>query len=407
MGNTVVDQISPDGTLAHDFDTTLSQKRRLGLILDALPGATLERIAGTKVVMYGDNALLSKQVTYLGNPWEAYKKRIQMPKEWAVTYADALHRGLTPRFVGVYHYEDTTIFVDFDPKTYVEHGLNNSSAHVATNDLFQAQTLGQFSRVDQNDNRLTSVRADQFKSYMSVGYEEKNPHIDVLDRFTSEFLTGSRIGGLAAVQEMHAAEWPDKFQNEWQGFYVEYRLSSFLKKHGLEHLLIVQKEKRRSEYDYDLRLLRSGVTDHFGDLKASNIAVDDSPGNDAAKFFQCLEEYGRFWYVIYEHETWHSRDNRNLATIAWNEWRKSVGHVGRKEYDPLSYAGKFKEAVRFVGVKVLEVNQANVGIVLKEFQKDFKQQTGGAPRKPKVSIRKADIDNFLIYTKSIELPATA
>ncbi|MFC4785367.1 hypothetical protein ACT8ZV_12890 [Nocardioides sp. MAHUQ-72] len=406
MGNTVVDQIAPDGTLVHDVDTTLSQKRRLGLILDALPGATLERIAGTKVVMYGDQAILSKQVTYLGNPWEAYKKRIQMPKEWAATYADAQRRGLTPRFVGVYHYEGTTIFVDFDPTTYVEHGLNNSSAHVATNDLFQAQTLGQFSRVDQNDNRLTSVRADQFKSYMRVGYEEKNPHIDVLDRFTTEFLNGSRIDGLAAVQEMHAADWPDKFQNEWQGFYLEYRLSSFVKKHGLEHLLIVQKEKRKSQYDYDLRLLRGGVTEHFGDLKASNIAVDDSPGNAAEKFFQCLDEYGRFWYVIYEHETWHGRDNKHLATIAWNEWRKSVGHVGRKEFDPLSYSKKFKEAVRFVGVKVLEVNQANVAIVLKEFQTDFKQPDG-SPRKPKVSIRKADIDNFLIYTKSIELRPTA
>lgn len=406
MGNTVVDQIAPDGTLLHDVDTTISQKRRHDLILDALPGATIERLAGAKVVVYGDHAILSKQVTYLGNPWEPYKKRIQMPPEWTATYAHAQYLGLTPRFVGVYHYDGTTIFVDFDPTTYVEHGLNNSSAHVSTNDLFQAQTLGQFSRVDKNGNRLTSVRADQFESYMRVGYEEKNPHIDVLDRFTAEFLNGSRIDGLAAVQEMHAADWPDKFQNEWQGFYLEYRLSGFVKKHGLEHLLIVQKEKRKSEYDYDLRLLRGGVTEHFGDLKASSITVDDSPGNAAEKFFQCLDEYGRFWYVIYEHETWHGRDNSNIATIAWNEWRRSVGHIGRKAYDPLSYAGRFKEAVRFVRVKVLEVNQANVGFVLKEFQKDFKQPDG-ALRKPKVSIRKEDIDNFLIYTKSIEQRATA
>lgn len=404
MGNTVVDQIAPDGTLLHDVDTTISQKRRHDLILDALPGATIEQLAGAKVVVYRDQAILSKQVTYLGNPWEPYKKRIQMPPEWTATYAHAKYLGLAPRFVGVYHYYGTTVFVDFDPTTYVEHGLNNSSAHVSTNDLFQAQTLGQFSRVDRNDNRLTSVRADQFESYMRVGYEEKNPHIDVLDLFTTQFLNGSKIDGLAAVQEMYTADWPDKFQNEWQGFYLEYRLSGFVKEHGLEHLLMVQKEKRKSEYDYDLRLLRGGATEHFGDLKASNIAVDDSPGNAAEKFYQCLAEYGRFWYVIYEHETWHGRDNKHLATIAWNEWRKSVGHVGRKEYDPLSYSGKFKEAVRFVGVKVLEVNQANVSFVLKEFQKDFKQPDG-SPRKPKVSIRKADIDNFLIYAKSIELRA--
>ena len=69
---------------------------------------------------------------------------------------------------------------------------NNSSAHVSTNDLFQAQTLGQFSREDRNGNRLTSVRADQFATYMRAGYEEKNPHIEILDRFSSEFLDGRR-----------------------------------------------------------------------------------------------------------------------------------------------------------------------------------------------------------------------
>lgn len=77
--------------------------------------------------------------------------------------------------------------------------------------------------------------------------------------------------------------------------------------------------------------------------------------------------------------------------------------VGRsKVYDPLSYAGRFKEAVRFVTVKVLEVNEANVGIVLGEFQEGFRQPDG-APRKGKVTIRKKDIDNFLIYTKSIQV----
>ena len=51
MGNTVVDQIAPDGTLLHDVDTTISQKRRHDLILDALPGATIEQLAGAKVVV--------------------------------------------------------------------------------------------------------------------------------------------------------------------------------------------------------------------------------------------------------------------------------------------------------------------------------------------------------------------
>jgi hypothetical protein len=202
---------------------------------------------------------------------------------------------------------------------------------------------------------------------------------------------------------MHAGRWPDRFQNEWAGFYVEYRLSRYLVEHHLIDLVRVQKEKRRGEFDYDLRFLRDGVLEHYGDLKASSVAVKDSPGNDAASFFRCLAETGRFWYVIYEHETWHGRDSGNTSTIAWNDWRRSVGHVGRsKVYDPLSYAGRFKEAVRFVSVKVLEVNQANVSSVLGDFQEGFRQPDG-SPRKGKVMIKKKDIDNFLIYTKSIDL----
>src|SRR3954454_22006244 len=108
MGTTVIDQIAPDGTLLQDVDTTISQRLRHDLILSALPGATIERLAGTNVVRYEDQAILSKQVTHLGNPWEGYKKRIQMPREWTATYAHATYLGLTPRFVGVYHCGETT-----------------------------------------------------------------------------------------------------------------------------------------------------------------------------------------------------------------------------------------------------------------------------------------------------------
>lgn len=408
MGTVVVDQIGPDGALLQDIDTTLTLRHRLNLLLESLPGAKLKEYAGVAAVRFENQIILSKQVTHLGGRWEAYKKRIQIPKTWPPAHLRAEEVGRRLRFVGVYHYGTTTIFVDFDPATYVARKANNSSAHVSTNDLFQAQTLGQFSREDRNGNRLTSVRADQFARYLRSGYEEKNPHIEVFDRFTKAFFDGARIEGLAAAQEMHAASWPDKFQNEWAGFYVEFRLSRYLSEHDLKDHVRVQKEKRKGEFDYDLRFLNGGVLEHYGDLKASNIAVTDSPGNDAANFFRCLKETGRFWYVIFEHETWHGRDNQDVATMAWNDWRRSVGHVQQKQpYDPLSYAGRFKEAVRFVRIKILEVNEANVGVVLGDFQKDFKQADGVTPREGKVMIKKKDIDNFLIYSWSIEVPVKA
>lgn len=407
MGSEIVDQIGPDGALIQDVDTTLSPRRKNELLLNVLPGARIEPYAGRTVVRFRDQVILTKQVTHLGRPWETFKKRIQIPRYWIDVEQQGRGDGLFVRFVGVYHYGETTILVDFDPTTYVRRKANNSAAHVATNDLFQAQTLGQFSREDKNGNRLTSVRADQFATYLESGYQEKNPYIEVLARFSESFLDGVRIDGLFAAQEMHAADWPDKFQNEWAGFYVEFRLNRFLEQNSLRGLVEVQKEKRKGEFDYDLRFLRHGKFEHYGDLKASNIAVSESPGNDADDFFRCLSETGRFWYVIYEHETWHGRDTGNSSTRAWNEWRRSVGHLGRRGvYDPLSYAGRYKEAVRFVGVKILEVNRANLGVVLGSFQKDFRQPDG-TPRKGKVLIRKKDIDNFLIYTKSIEMPTSS
>lgn len=401
MGNVEVDQIGLAGELVRDVDTTLSPRERQALLMAALPGARLDESLGVKVVRFQDQVILSKQITHLGRPWKQYKKRIQIPKAWLPVHADSCRRGLTPRFVGVYHHDRTTIFVDFETTNYAAREVNNSSAHLATNDLFQAQTLGQFSRLDKNDNRITSIRFDAFEAYLRFGYEERNDHLSAIDRFTTHLLDGTRIDGLTAVQEMHASGWPDSFQNEWQGFYLEFRLSEFLSQQGMQSQLAVQKEKGRSSFDYDLRFIEGGRTAHYGDLKASDITAKESPGNDAARFHRCLHEYGKFWYVIYEHHTWHSRDNGDVATVAWNEWRRSVGHVGRNStFNPLSYAGKFKEAVLFQRVKVLEVNQSNVGVVLKEFQKGFKQPDGSL-RKAKVSIQKQDIENFLIYSKSL------
>ena len=390
MGSIAVDQITPGGLLVSDVDATISAKVRHDLLVRALPGALVETYGGVDVVRWGDQILLSKQVTYLGTPHPFFKKRIQIPDKWKAAHGRALSEGLKPRFVGVYHYKDTTIFVDFDPQKYVDRGLNNSSAHVATNDLFQAQTLGQFSREDKNGNRIASIRFDQFQTYIRTGYEEKSPYLAALDRFSRELLDGARIEALTAVQAMHDAKWPDAFQNEWPGFYVEFRLSAFIRRRNLQHLMVVQKQKAKEAYDFDLRFLKDGTTDHYGDLKASDVNVKDAPGNDEAKFRECLDEFDRFWYVIFEHETWKSRDYGDTATRQWNEWRRNQGHKPRKKgpFDPLSYSSRFKEAVRFDRVRVLEVNPANVSIVLGQFQRGFRQYLGkGTPRKSKVMIK--------------------
>lgn len=398
MGSLVVDQIGPDGALVADVDTTLSDRQKNDLLLAAVPGGEIARYAGERVIRIGDQVILKKQVTHLGKPWPGFKKRIQIPKSWLDVERQATAEGLVARFVGIYHYGDVTIFVDFDPTTYVRRKANNSAAHVSTNDLYQAQTLGQFSRVDRNGNRLASIRADQFADYLRGLDKPTHPRLDVFHRFNLEFLVDEHIDALDAVRQMHASAWPDTFQGEWPGFYVEYRLDSFLRDERLGNLVEYQKVKHQGAFDYDLVFKNGDELEYYGDLKASDVTKRESPGNDAEDIRRCIAEYGRFWYVIYEHLTHHARDNGDRATIEWNEWKRSVGYRGRKPYDPLSYAKRFKESVRFVKMMILEVNEANFHVVLGDFTQG--KQPDGAARALKVMINKRNIDNFLIYSET-------
>ncbi|MFV2144058.1 hypothetical protein [Isoptericola sp. G70] len=403
MGTLNVDQITPSGALVQDIDTKLSPIQKRELLLAALTDATFGRYAGVPAARLGDLVIFYKQITHMGFPHPEFKKRIQIPKSWPVAYRQAVAEGLTPHFVGIYRYDDVTIFVDYDPHTYAARNANNSSAWVYTNDLFQAQTLGQFSREDKNGNHITSVRADLFAGYLAARTEERHPHLDVFAGFNREFLTGDRLEWIEALEQMHDAKWKDRNQGEWPGFYLEYRLDAFTRTGDHTDLVQFQKEKRKGLLDYDLLLLERGKLDFYGDLKASDIIKHESPGNDAEDLKRCIEQYGRFWYVVYEHRTWHARDNGDLATIAWNEWRRDKGYVAKKGYNELSYARRFKEAVRFERMRVLEINAANFGVVLGSFKQG--RQPDGASRALKVMINKRNIDNFLIYSESVEVPA--
>ncbi len=396
MGSVDVDQIGPDGSLLYDRDMRLSEARRNDLLLAALPGSTLEVLAGERVVLYRDQLILKRQIHHLGYPWPEHKKRIQIPNKWLEVHRQALAERLTPRFVGIYSYGSVTIFVDFDPASYVTRKANNSSAHVATNDLFQAQTLGHFARQDSNGNWLTSVRFDEFAAYLDGSIRDWGARLDVFEAFNREILREGRINALDAVREMHEVRWPDRFQGEWAGFYLEYRLDEFVRRNDLTHEVAFQRVKVKGGYDYDLVFPHDNRVQFYGDLKASNIAKHESPGNDAADLLRCVADYGRFWYVIYEHDTWHGRGSGNLTTIQWNELRRDLGHRPAKGYNELSYAGKFKEAVEFTGMMILEVNESNFRIVLGDYHQGHQQD--GADRALKVMIAKRNIDNFLIFS---------
>lgn len=368
------------------------------ILREALPGAEVLRVSGVPAVRFKDEVLLFKQVTYLGRPWESFKKRIQIPHSWIEAEAKARRRGLDVRFVGIYRHDDVTILVDFDPTTYVQRKANNSAAHVSTNDLYQAWTLGTFSRQDSRGNRLTSVRADRFRAYLNGETRQEQPAIDVFRGLNSSMLYRGQLKAMRAIAEMDADEWPDRYQGEWPGFYLEYRLDSFVRSQGLTKWVAFQKIKRKGELDYDLLVHERDGSTFFGDLKASSTDRKEAPGNDAADLRRCIEEYGRFWYVVYEHETWLSKHHGDTDTITWNTWRRDQGKwPAGKDFDPLSYGSRFKGAVDFNAMFVLEVNPANIDVVLGDFHQG--RQPGGASRAIKVMIKKTNIENFLVFSE--------
>jgi hypothetical protein len=396
----IVDQITSSGSVVSDADVALSESTKSALLLAALPGASVDKQENVRVVRFEDQVIFKAQVTHLGHPWPAFKKRIQVPNSWVAAAHAAASAGLQVRLIGIYHRDEVTIFVDFDPETYLRRKANNSAAHVATNDLFQAQTLGQFSRTDRNGNRLTSVRTDQLASYLRDGFTSKQPQLAAFEAFNRTFFAGAQIEALDAVKEMHAAGWPDAFQAEWPGFFVEFKLDESLRVEGMSALVEYRKVKKKGEYDFDLGIMGKYGLEFYGDLKASNAAYSETPGNDAADLARCVREFGRFWYVIYEHETTHAKDHGDVATVQWNEWKLAQGKAP-VPYNPLSYATRFKASVKFVRMIVLEVNAVNFHVVLGDFAQG--RQPGGAARAMKVKIKKKDLDNFLIY--SAELPA--
>ena len=160
-----------------------------------------------------------------------------------------------------------------------------------------------------------------------------------------------------------------------------------------------RKVKKKGEYDYDLGILGRHGLELYGDLKASSIKTSESPGNDAADIKRCIQEFGRFWYVIYEHETIRAKEVGDTPTIAWNEWKLEQGKA-KLPFNPLSYRTRFKASVRFVRMLVLEVNEANFQLVLGDFAQG-KQPNGGA-RAMKVKIKKKDIENFIICRSEID-----
>lgn len=403
------EQITLDKNLVIAQDQPYSEKQLRDCLIEILGAEKCKEITvppRKKVVEYHENGktiqFLVKACTYLGNPHPIFKKRVQLPL-WFNEYVNN-NPSVDIRYIGIYHYGDehhgdNVIIIDFKKDTYLLKKGHNSSAHVYTNDLFQAMTYGVFSKEDQYGNTITAIRRDCLKDYLLNRQRHTVSLFDLFRQFNNGFTFGQWLKALDAIKEMHQNEWPQWRQTEWAGWFLEYKFNKFtIEENVTDRMRYVGSSlKQDGDLDFDIRFERD---DFYGDLKASDISKTDAPGNDQKNLVECIYRYDKFWYVIYEHQT--VKENEDETSRARVDYIKSITPSYYKEDENEKDTGnrnhrKLKSEVKFVKMSILELNRVNFREVLTDFHQG--RQPDGKPRAMKFNINKKVLenDNFVVF----------
>lgn len=400
------EQLTLDENLVIAQDQPLSDKQLQESIISTLGEDKCQALSVAPrrwVLEYKDGGrvyhLLPRSCTYLGNPHPLYKKRIQLPM-WFNEYVLSIKKSnpnIDVRYIGVYHFERNVVFIDFKKDTYLTKKGHNSSAHVYTNDLFQGITYGVFTKVDKSGNTITVVRRDRLAGYLTGKLRTKSL-FELFAEFNSEFAFGQWLSALDAIKEMHDNNWHQWRQAEWAGWFLEYKFNKFTTERDLANKMryVGSSLKREGDLDFDIRFEEENF---YGDLKASDISKKITPGNDQDNLVECISRFGKFWYVIFEHETVKDSAQTGFeATKGRNKFIKSVDPTYDK--DEMSYHSRMKNKVRFVRMSIIELNRINFREALLDFHQGH--QPDGSPRNLKFNIDKKVLenDNFVVFRYS-------
>ena len=409
MANIKSEQLRSDLSLELDYDQPLSNSRIIEMLTNLLgkEKTYTEKFDNKNVFCYQSNekteVLLLASITYMGGTGQhpVYKKRTQL-KKW---YKEAVEhyekdKNYNVRFIGVYHYKNNIIFADFIKDTYLNKKMNSSAAHVYTNDLYQAMKEGVFKRIDRNNNIIKTIKFTKFKDYLNNNtLEGENSLFALFSMFNNELTTNKWLTAERAIVEMHKGGWNHWKETEWPGWFLEFKMNSFIEEYSLENKIkyIGSSSLSKNMLDFDLWFDEEKF---YGDLKASDSAARETPGNDQENFMDSINKYDKFWYIIYEHDTIKDKDTNDFEATRFrtkyikdnNEWPKN------KPWDELSYSKRMKNSVKFIKMYIIELNRVNYREVLSDFNQG--KQPDGSKRKPKFKITKNNIDNFLVFQEN-------
>ena len=401
------EQITPTLSIVYDYDQKLTK-------ISEFESAFKEALGNIEVIKHNNNRIykythnnhdtyfLTGAITWLSNPHPLFKKRLQLKKWYRDVYEEYnFKENSDVRIVGIYRYDGMHIFVEFDTEKYMKNKLNSSSAHVYSNDLYQALKNDYFTKIDQKGNKITTIASRNFKKYIDNGHVPakhakpmKSTIFDLFAKFNNGFSFGEWITAVSAIEKMKSKKWYQWKGTEWAGWFLEYELNEFIEQEQCQNTMMYIGNKKTSDLlDFDLYFKND---EFYGDLKASDITKKEAPGNDKDATLEAINYNGKLWYVIYEHETKKDIDYNSEMAIARMEL------IGKpyKEGSQISYKTRMKHSVNFKKMKILELNRINMHEVLRDFNQG--RNSDGNERKAKFRITKKNIDNFTVYSYNSE-----
>nr|MBP7170453.1 hypothetical protein [Bacteroidales bacterium] len=330
----------------------------------------------TCIVNQKEIKIYVKQITYLGHPHLAFKKRIQISRGWQIGLKEE-----NAYLMGVYKYKETILYAIFDKKNFVTRVTNNSSAHVSTFDLLNAQQKGIFTKKDIRGNVITCVRKDLIKIVFSKIVSNESVLCQEILLFENFKLSLNSIyHGIECYTELISNNYRNKFQPEWFGFFIEFKFEKFLEENSnYKSICWYQSKKSKNDIDLDLNFNNK----FLGDLKTHSNESSAILGNNIKNINMALEKYGKLWYIVFNHNTFRDSENNFEVTIFWNEQQKKD--------NLMSYSKKMKNRIELTDFMILEINEYN-----KKYLSVFNQgiNSNKLPREPKIKIDKKMINNF-------------